>query len=95
MLRKMRIPGPTENAESGSPHEPQVNTVRLVRIALWRERRHTEGLLNDQLLAIKAEIGLVEEKILAKLDGLDTSVSLIAGELAHRNSDPPSNGTGS
>ena len=63
------------------------------RIALRRERRHTEKLLKGLLLAINSEIGLVEERMLAKLEDIDTSVSLIAGELARRNSDPPLNGT--
>jgi hypothetical protein len=95
MLRRMQISGSQENAESSSPHNPQWTALRLSRIALWRERRHTERLLKDQLLATKAEIGLVEERILAKLEEIDTSVSLIARELARRSSDPPSNGTGS
>jgi hypothetical protein len=90
----MRIPGPEEDAEHGSPHDPQWTALRLSRIALWRERRHTQRLLKDQFLAIKAEIGLVEERILAKLEDIDTSVGLIAGELARRSCDPPPNGTG-
>lgn len=52
-------------------------------------------MLKGLLLAVNAEIGRVEERTLAKLEDIDTSVSLIAGELARRNSDPPSNGTGS
>ena len=94
MLRRMPIPSPKENTERGSSDDPQCDALRLIRVALWRERRHTEKLVKDQLLAINAEIGLVEQKMLAKLEGLDTSVSLIAGELARRNNDPPSNGTG-
>jgi hypothetical protein len=95
MLRRMRIPGPNQNAESDSPHEPQGNVLRLVRIALWRERRHTEELLKGLFHAVNVEIELAEERTLAKLEDIDTSVSLIAAELARRNSDPPSNGTGS
>jgi hypothetical protein len=87
MLRRMRIPGPEEDAVSGFPHDPQWTALRLSRIALWRERRHTERLLKDHFLAIKAEIGLVEKRVLAKLEDIDTSVSLIAGELARQNSD--------
>ena len=93
MLRRMRIPGPEETSGNDLPHDPQWSALRLSRIALRRERRHTEKLLKDQFFAIKAEIGLTEERILAKLEDIDTSVSLIAGELARRNSDPPSNGT--
>lgn len=52
-------------------------------------------MLKGLLLAINSEIGLAEDRMLAKLEDIDTSVSLIAGELARRNSDPPSNGTGS
>jgi hypothetical protein len=95
MLRRMRIASPTEDAESGFPHEPQWNILPLVRIALWRERRHTETLLKDQLLAIKTEIGLVEKRMMAKLEDVDASVSLVAGELARRSSDPPVNDAGS
>jgi hypothetical protein len=94
MLRRMRIPSPTENAESGLPHEPQCY-IRLVRNALWRERRHTERLVKDQFLATSNEIGLLEKRMLAKLEDIDASVSLVAGELARRSGDPPSNGTGS
>ena len=50
--------------------------------------------MNGLLVAINTEIGLAEQKMLAKLEDIDTSVSLIAGELVRRNSDPPSNGTG-
>ena len=85
----MRIPGPKEYSERGSPRDPQWNALRLSRIALRRERRHTKKLLEGLLLAINAEIGLVEERISAKLEDIDTSVSLIAGELARRNNDPP------
>ena len=95
MLRRMRIPGPEETSGNDLPHDPQWSALRLSRIALRRERRHTEKLLKDQFFAIKAEIGLTEERILAKLEDIDTSVSLIAGELARRNSDPPPSSTGS
>jgi hypothetical protein len=95
MLRRMPIPGAQENMERGSPHDPQCNALRLSRIALWHERRHTENLLKDLLLAINAEIGLVEQRMLTKLGDIDTSVSLIAGELARRSSDPPLNDAGS
>ena len=95
MLRKMPMSGPQENTGRGSPDDPQSDTFRLIGIALWRERRHTEKLLNGLLVAIKAEIGLVEKRTLAKLEDIDTSVGLIAGEIARRNSDPPSNGSGS
>ncbi|MGA2269048.1 MAG: hypothetical protein ABSH44_11320 [Bryobacteraceae bacterium] len=95
MLRRMSIPGPQENTERGSSDDPQRDGGRLIGLALWRERRHTEKLLNGLLVAIKAEIGLAEERTLAKLEDIDTSVGLIAGELARRNSNPPSNGTAS
>lgn len=91
----MQTPGTKEDAENGLPHEPQWNAIRLVRIALWRERRHTERLLKEHVLGIRSEIGLTEEKILAKLESIDTSVSLIAGEIARRSGDPPPSGTGS
>ena len=91
----MQTPGTKETAENGFPHEPQWNTIRLVRIALWRERRHTERLLKEHVLAIRSDIGQLGERMLAKLDGIDTSVKLIAGELARRDADPPSKGTGS
>jgi hypothetical protein len=92
MLMMMAIPGPQENTERGSPDDPQCDALRLIRIALWRDRRHTEKLLKSLLLGINTEIGLVEERILAKLEDIDTSVSLIAREFARRNGDPPSNG---
>ena len=91
----MPIPGPKENREGGSPDDPQYDAVRLIRIALWRERRYTEKLLNGLLAAIKAENGLMEERILAKLENIDTSVSLVARELAGRSSDAPLSDAGS
>lgn len=87
--------GPKEYSERGSPRDPQWNALRLSRIALRRERRHTEKMLKGLLLAINTKIGLVEERTLAKLEDIDTSVGLIAGELARRSSDAPSNDTGS
>ncbi len=91
----MPILEPQENTESGSSDDPQRDAVRLIGIALWRERRHTEKLLKGLLPGINTEIGLVEERILAKVEDIDTSVSLIAREFARRNCDPPSNGAGS
>jgi len=67
--------------------------VRSLKRQLALERKHTEKLLDGMLLAINAQIGFTEEKVLAKLDGIDTSVSLIAGELARRSNDPPSGGS--
>jgi hypothetical protein len=65
-----------------------------MRIALWRERRHTEKLLKEQLFAITAEIRTLKDDLAAKLESVDTSASLIAGELARRNNDLPSKGNG-
>jgi hypothetical protein len=90
-LRRMPILGPQENMERGSSDDPQRDVVRLIGIALWRERRHTEKLLNGQLAAIKTEIGLMEERILAKLEDIDSSLNLIAIELARRAENPSSN----
>ena len=90
MLSRMPIPGPTEHSDGGSPRGPQYNVIRLIRIALWRERSHTAQLLKDQLLAISADIGLVEKRMLAKLEDIDASLNLIAGELARRADDPSS-----
>jgi len=91
MLRRMPTPDPEGNKENGSPDDPQCDALRLIGIALWREGRHTDKQLNGLLVAIKTEMGLVEQRLLARLEELDTSVSLIARELARRNSDPPSN----
>jgi hypothetical protein len=95
MLRGMPIPGPQENRERGFPDDPQGDGVRLIRIALWRDRKHTEKLLKDLLVAIETEIGLLDKRISGKLQDIDTSVSLIAGELARRSSDQPPGGTSS
>ena len=84
-----------ENAGDEFTLAPQPNARWFTRQALKRERRHTEKLLNGLLVAIKTEIGLVEERMSAKLEDIDTSVCLVAGELAHRSSNPPSGGTGS
>jgi hypothetical protein len=75
--------------ERGFPDDPQGDAVRLIRIALWRDRRHTEKLLTSLLATIRAEIGLMEKRMLAKLEDIDTSVGLVAGELGRRSSDPP------
>jgi hypothetical protein len=84
-----------ENTGRGIPDDPQHDAVRLLRIALWRDRRHTEKLLNGLFAAVKTEIRLLEERMSAKLENIDTSVSLVAGELARQNSDPPSTNAGS
>lgn len=91
----MPTPGPQGNKERAFPGDSQCDALRLIGIALWRERRHTEKLLKGLLVAIKTEIGLLEDRMLTKIEDIDTSVSLIAGELSRRSSDPPSNGTGS
>ena len=52
-------------------------------------RRHAEKLLTSLLATIRAEIGLMEKRMLAKLEDIDTSVGLVAGELGRRSSDPP------
>jgi hypothetical protein len=95
MLRRMPIPGPQESTGRGSSDDPQCDTVRLIRIALWRERRHTEKLLNGLFAAVNSKIGLLEERTLATLEDIDNSVSLVAGELARRSNDPPPGGAGS
>lgn len=90
----MPIAGSQENTERDFPTNPQRDAFRHIGIALWRERRHTEKLLNGLLIAIEAEIGLKEERTLTKLEEIDTALGLVAGELARRTSDPPSKGTG-
>jgi hypothetical protein len=95
MLGRMSTPGPQENMERGFPDDPQRDTFRLIGIALWRERRHTEKLLDGLRGAINTEIGLLQERVLAKLENIDTCVSLVAGELARRSSDPPASDAGS
>jgi hypothetical protein len=63
--------------------------IRGLRIALWRERRQTEKLLNRLLVAIKTEIGRLEGRMLAELENIDASIGLVAGELARHADDPP------
>lgn len=92
MLRGMPIPGPQENMEKGFPDDFQGEALRLIRIALWRDRTHTDKLLNGLLADINTEIALLDKRISAKLQDIDTSLSLIAGELARRSSDPPKGG---
>jgi hypothetical protein len=94
MLRRMLVPGPQENTKGSSPDNPQREAVRLVGIALWRERRHIEKLLNGLLVDINTEIGLLDKRMSAKLQDIDTSLSLIARELARRASEPPAGYTG-
>jgi hypothetical protein len=89
------IPADTSQPHIAVPDDPQCDAVKLIRIALWRERRHTEKLLNGLFAAVNTEIGLLEERTLAKLEDVDNSVSLIAGELARRSNDPPPGGAAS
>jgi hypothetical protein len=84
-----------ENEGNGFTIGPQRDTLWLIKNALKRERRHTEKLLKGLFRAVEIEIGLVEKRTLAKLEDVEISVSLIAGELARRSDDPPSNGIGS
>jgi len=79
-----------ESAADDFRRGPQPDALRVIRKALKRERRHTERLLNGLLVAINAEIGRVEERMLTKLEDIDTSVSLVARKLARRDGHSPS-----
>ena len=51
------------------------------------ERKYAEQLFDGQFLAIKAEIGNLEQQMSEKFEEIETSLSLIARENVRRNSD--------
>jgi len=83
-----------ETWESYFGERPQHSVMRLFKRHLALERKHTEKLLDHLYLAIKTEVALVEKRMTTKLEDIDASLNLIAGELARRGEDPPS-GAGS
>jgi len=95
MLNRMLEPpdGPeTWESYFGERRPPSV--LWLFKRQLAVERRYTERLFNSMHGAMNTEIGLLEQRILAKLDEIDASVNLIAIELARRADEPPSNNVG-
>jgi len=87
-------PDPKEEWEFPFRRRTQFVVLRAFRRQLELERRYTEKLFNSLLLAINTEMGFAEQRMIAKFEEIDTSLSLIAHEIARRD-DPPSDGTGS
>jgi hypothetical protein len=63
---------------------------RAFKRQLNLERKYTDQLFNGVRLAVNTEIGCVERRIMAKLEEIDTSLGLIAREIARHADDPPS-----
>jgi len=74
--------GTAYEGESAGPAIP-----RLIGAALKRERKRTREMFDEFLLAVKAEIGYMEERVGQKLYQIDTSVSLMAQELSRKDRD--------
>jgi hypothetical protein len=95
LKRMLELPEGQETWESyfGDRRPPSV--LRLFKRHLALERKYTERMLNDLHNAMKSEMGLMEQRIIEKLDDINSSLDLIARELARRSDDPPSNDSGS
>ncbi len=76
---------PVVSTESGFP--------RLIGAALKRERKRTEQLLDELRGAISAEIAQMEERVQRKLEDIDASLSLIAGELSQQGGEQDADGS--
>ena len=83
-------PDQKESWESYFGERPRRSAVRWFKRQFSLERKYTEKLFNGLPVAIKTEIGLAERRIMAKMEEIDTSLGLIAGEIARRANDPPS-----
>ena len=81
---------PRENKEIRLRKHSQPALLRSFIRQLDLERRYAEKLFNGQFLAIKAEIGNLEQQMSAKFEEIETSLSLIAREIVRRNRDLPS-----
>lgn len=92
ILRTMPISrDPTAAAEARGHDEAERRISRLIGGAFKRERKRTEKLLDGLRLGVRSDIGLMEERLHAKLDEIDTSLDVIARELARREGGQRSN----
>ena len=62
--------------------------LRALNRQLAAERRHTDRTLRRLFLALHTQIAVKSEQMTAKLEEIDTSVNLIAAELARGANDP-------
>jgi len=88
---------PHDPIENGKAHRTDDDVTRLpglIGAAFKRERKRTEKLFDGLLLAVSNDIARLESRLQQKLDPIDTSLSLIARELARRSSDQHSDHTG-
>jgi hypothetical protein len=68
--------------------------LRSLKVQFALERKHTERLFRELHAASSAEMEFLEQRMMAKFEDIDASLSLIAVELARRAENPPSNGAG-
>lgn len=61
--------------------------VRAFKRQLDLERKYTERLLDDLLHAMRTELEFSEQRMLDRLEEIDTSLNLIARDLARRTDD--------
>jgi hypothetical protein len=87
-------PVPGETWESYFGERRRCSVFRPFKRQLALERKHMEMRLNGLYRAISTEMGSAEQRMTAKLEEIDASLNLIAIELARRNGEPPSSGTG-
>src|ERR1035441_3602712 len=85
MLSKMReSPDQNETWESYFGKRPRPSGLRSFKRQFALERKYTEKLFARLHLAIKTEIGFMEQRTMEKLEEIDASLNLIAIELARR-----------
>jgi hypothetical protein len=92
MMPKPPNQGETWESYFGERRPP--SAFRLFRRQLALERKYTEKLVESLQRAISTEMGLMEQRIMAKLEEIDASISLIAIELSRHADDPPSSDGG-
>jgi hypothetical protein len=95
MVEMSEPPVSGETWESYFGERRRSSVFRPFKRQLALERKHLEQRLNGLYRAVCDEMGSVEGRIAAKLEEIDASLNLIARELARRDSEPPTDGTGS
>lgn len=93
MIQKMT---PWSDPKEMSAHQFWKRARRPILRALKRqlelERKTTEGLLERFFAAMNTEMEFRDQRIADQLEQIDTSLSLIASEIARHADDPSSGG---
>jgi hypothetical protein len=88
------MPPQEETWESYFGERRPPSGFRLFKRQLALERKYAERLIESLHRAIGAEMELMDQRIIAKLEDIDASLSLIAIELSRRDDARPSSDVG-